>query len=131
MPTIFGLTVEAAAATDVVEILVPLIIGLAAVTLRGIVVIIGGTTFAEIFISLPDDVVMSGVWVLCMSIFTVDSAGFDVIFIMCLTSFGVADDISFTTIGDDLTMGFVTGLYDGCLGARGLLTCFWGWTLCN
>lgn len=127
MPTIFGLTVAA------VVILVPLTIGFGAVTLR-CVVIIGGTTFAEIFTSFPDDVVMSGVCVLLMSIFTVDSAGFEVIlFIKCLTSFDVADDISFTTIGDDLTVGFVTvfALYDDCFVARCLVTCFCGWTFCN
>lgn len=126
MPTIFGLTVAGAA---VVVILAPwLTIGLAAGTLRGIVVTIGGTTFAEIFISLPDEVVMSGVWVLFISILIVDSAGFDAIFITCLTSFDVAEDISFTTIGDDLTMGFATvfAVYDGCLVARCFMICFWG-----
>lgn len=127
MPTIFGLTVAAA-----VVILVPLTIDFAAGTLR-CVVIIGGTTFAEIFISLPDDVVMRGVCVLLISILTVDSAGFEVIFIMCLTSFDVADDISFTTIGDDLTVGFVTvfALYDDCFVARCFMTGFCGWTFCN
>lgn len=126
MPTIFGLTVAAAV------IFVPLTIGFATVTLR-CVVTIGGTTFAEIFTSLPDDVVMSGVCVLPMSIFTVDSAGFEMIFITCLISFEVADDISFTTIGDDLTVGFGTvfALYEDDFVTRCFMTGFCGWTFCN
>lgn len=122
----------AVVAAVVVVILAPVTIGFAAVTLRGIVVMIGGTTFADIFTSLPDDVVMSGVCVLFMSILTVDSAGFEVIFKICFMSLGVADDISLTTIGDDLTMGLATilAVYAGCFVAR-CFTCFCGWTFCN